>query len=193
MPTTGTLSFAAAHWMINRVHGDTTDMRTLALPAFTAGLAQLLALMLRIANLSNARTTLSVKTTYFTGWQLYQHIFAFLCHQLCRSTGASYQLGALADTHLDIMYDGAQWNITHCQTVSCLDVHLLAGLDDVAHLDTDRGKDISLFAISIPEQCKIGRAVGIILNGGYPGGNICFIPFKINGPILSFVTAADMS
>ncbi len=52
--------FAAAHRMVDRVHGDAAVVRTLAEPARAAGLAHLDVLVLLVRHLSDRRAALDV-------------------------------------------------------------------------------------------------------------------------------------
>jgi hypothetical protein len=48
MPTTGSSSFTATMWMINRVHDNTAYMRALSKPAVPASFANFDVLLIRI-------------------------------------------------------------------------------------------------------------------------------------------------
>ncbi len=193
MPPAGTLAFTAAHGMINRVHGHTANMGTFALPSCPARFTQFLAFMLGIADLADTGPAFLMKPTHFTGGQFYQNIFAFLGHQLGGSAGASYQLGALAYFHFNIMDDGAQRDITHGETVSCLDIYFVAGLDNITDFNAGRRENISFLTIRVKEQSNIGGPVRIIFNGGNLGRNIRLVTLEVDYPVFSLVAPADMA
>ena len=55
MTTSGGPTFATTMGVVDRVHCDTTNLRTFAKPAVTTGFTNLLVLVLKIANLTNGR------------------------------------------------------------------------------------------------------------------------------------------
>lgn len=117
------------------IHGHAANLGTPSLPATATGLAELLAVMEDVADLTDTGPTALMKLTNLTGGQLDKNIIALLGHQLRRRTGGTNQLGTLADLHLNIMDDGTQGQIRHGQAVAELDIDIVAGLHDIADLD----------------------------------------------------------
>jgi hypothetical protein len=179
--------------MINRVHGYTTDVGPLALPPCTPGFSQFLAFMFGITDLPDAGPAFLMKTPHFTGGQFYQDIVAFLCHQLGRGPCASYKLGSLAYFHLNIMDDRTQWDIAHSQTISCLDIHFVTGLNDITDLYASRRKDISLLTIGIEQQGNIGGTVWIIFNGSHFGRDINLVALEVNDAVFSLMASTNVA
>jgi hypothetical protein len=193
MPPTRTLAFTASHGMINRVHGHTANVRPFALPTAPAGFSQLLAFMLCIADLPNTGPAFLMETPHFTGGQFYQNIVAFLGHQLGRSTGASYKLGALAYFHLNIMNDGTQWDVPHGQTISSLDIHFVTRLNGVTHFYAGRGEYISFLTIGVKEQGNIGRTVWIVFNSCNLSRDINLVALEVDHPVFPLMASTDMA
>ncbi len=65
MPSAGCFAFAAAVRMIDRVHGNTTDLRTLAQPAAAASLTDIDVFMFHVADLTQGRFALAVDQANF--------------------------------------------------------------------------------------------------------------------------------
>ncbi|OGQ85579.1 MAG: hypothetical protein A2512_01010 [Deltaproteobacteria bacterium RIFOXYD12_FULL_56_24] len=61
MATAGAFAFTTTHWMINRIHGNATDLGTVPFPATAPSLAKLLAFMFVISNLANTGTAFPMK------------------------------------------------------------------------------------------------------------------------------------
>jgi hypothetical protein len=68
MSTTGTFTFTTAHWVINRIHCNTSNMWSNALPAVTSRFSEFLTFVLTITNLTDTGTTGVVELTDLTGW-----------------------------------------------------------------------------------------------------------------------------
>src|SRR3954447_13286208 len=83
----GRTAFAAAHRVIDRVHGDAAVVGAAALPAGAAGLADVHAAVLDVAHLANGRTAVEVNAANLAGGQANLTPVTFLRHQLGAHTG----------------------------------------------------------------------------------------------------------
>ncbi len=163
MPSTGTFTFTTAHWMIMGVHSNTTNLGTITFPTTTTGLAELLAVMKNVTDLTNTGPTTLVKFPNLARGKLHQDILRLFRHELGGSTSRTNNLRTLADLHLNIMDDRPQGNIGHGQTIPQLDINIRSGLNNITDLNAMGGKDIPFFTIRIKEEGNIGGAVWVIL------------------------------
>src|SRR5689334_11476660 len=94
--TARALALATAVRVVDRVHGDATNRRPLALPAVTAGLAELDVAVLGVANLADGRAALDGHPADFTGRHTERGVRAFLGEQLDTGAGRPRDLRAAA-------------------------------------------------------------------------------------------------
>src|SRR5690606_13377094 len=95
MTTTGGTTFTTTVRVIDRVHRDTTDGRTNALPAFGTGLTQRAQTVLGVRDFAQGRTALGQHLAHLTGTQTQGHVGAFTRYQLSRSTRRTRNLSTL--------------------------------------------------------------------------------------------------
>jgi cytosine/uracil/thiamine/allantoin permease len=67
--STGSLTFTTTVWVINRVHGYTTNGRANALPAHAASLTPVDVRLLSVTDFTDGGAATSVNVTDFTRWQ----------------------------------------------------------------------------------------------------------------------------
>jgi hypothetical protein len=67
--STGSLTFTTTVWVVNRVHGYTTNGRANALPAHAASLTPVDVRLLSVANFTDGCAATCVYVTDFTRWQ----------------------------------------------------------------------------------------------------------------------------
>ena len=192
MAAAGALALTTAHGMIVRIHRNTTNLGTIALPAVAACLAELLALMLIVADLADAGATPAMKLAHLAGRKLHKNIIAFLRHQLGRNSGAAHQLRAFADLHLDIVDDAAKGHVAHGKTVARLDINSIAGDDFVTDANTKRGKNITLLPVNIVQKSDVGGAVRVILNRGNLRRDINLLPLEVDKTVFALMSTANM-
>ena len=101
-------TFAAAMRMIDWVHNDTTDMRAFSLPSVASGFSYRNVLVIDISNLPDRRHARPQDPAHFPGLQANLDIIPVTAHHLCKASGTSNQLPALAELQLDIMNSCAQ-------------------------------------------------------------------------------------
>src|SRR6201992_394039 len=85
--TTGGLALTTTVRVVDRVHGHAANRRALALPAVTAGLAELDVALLGVANLTDGRAALDGHPADFTGRHAERRVRAFLGQQLDPGAG----------------------------------------------------------------------------------------------------------
>src|SRR5262245_64692243 len=99
---------APAVRVIDRVHGDATDVRPPPEPARAPRLAVRQVLVLEVAHLPHGGTADQTHAPQLRGRQLEQRVVAFLCHQLDRRAGTSSELRAAPGPQLDRADGGAE-------------------------------------------------------------------------------------
>ncbi len=193
MTSTRTLAFTTAHGVVHRVHCHTANAGTPAEPAGAPGFTQFGRFVLTVADLTDTGPAQVVEFPYFAGWQPDQHVGTFLGHQLSRGTGAAHQLSPFADLHLDIVDYGTQRDVCHGQTVTGLNIDILAGYDLISHGDSVGRQDVFLLAVEIAEQGNISGPVRVVFDRHYLGGDINLIALEIDYPVLALVPPAAVA
>src|SRR5690606_1314047 len=139
------LGLAAAVRVVDRVHGRAAHGRLDAAPALGAGLAQLLEVVLDVADFADGGAALGRHLAHLARAQAQGGVDAFAGDQLHTGAGRTRDLRALAGLHLDAVHGGTDRDVAQGQRVAGLDRrvvardHLVPGLqalgrDDVAAL-----------------------------------------------------------
>src|SRR5690606_40595108 len=100
------LGLATAVRMVDRVHGRAADGRLDAAPALGARLAQLLQVVLGVADFADRRAALGRNAAHLARTQAERGIHTLARHQLHAGTGGARDLRALARLHLDAVHGG---------------------------------------------------------------------------------------
>src|SRR3954463_16153229 len=120
--------------VVDRVHGDATNRRTLAQPAIATGLAQVDVGLIGVGHRANRGEAFAPHDTQFTRSQLQLGIALVAADELNISAGRTGQLAALARLQLHIVDDRAHRDILQRHRIAGLHVHALAGDHGVADL-----------------------------------------------------------
>src|SRR5215213_8595651 len=107
VPASGGLALATTVRMVDRVHGDATDGRTLALPAHPAGLAPVDVGLLGVADLADGGAAAHVDVADLTGRHAQLRVGAVLGDELHAHPGRAGDLRAAAGPQLDGVHHGA--------------------------------------------------------------------------------------
>src|SRR5579863_1923143 len=150
--------------MVNRIHRDAANVRTLSEVPLTAGGADDLVLVLEIPELTDRRATDNCNLSNFARRHAHLRVLAFFSHQLRGAAGGTHELAALSRTQLDVVYDRALRNVRKRQRVSDFDVRIWTRLDNVADFDSGRRQDVALFTVAIVQQSDVRRTIGIVLD-----------------------------
>src|SRR5690606_8432717 len=128
------LGLATAVRMVDRVHGRAADGRLDAEPALRTGLAQLLQVVLDVADFTDGGAALGRHATHLARTQAERGVHAFARDQLHAGAGGTGDLRTLARLHLDAMHRGTDRDVAQRQGVAGADRgvvardHLVAGL-----------------------------------------------------------------
>src|SRR5690606_13553286 len=120
--------------VVDGVHGRTADGRLHAAPALGTGLAELLEVVLDVADFTDGRAALGRNLAHLARTQADQRVDALAGHQLHAGAGGTGDLRALARLHRDAVHRGADRDVAQRQGVAGLDRrivardHLVAGL-----------------------------------------------------------------
>src|SRR5437016_14564883 len=96
MPAARCLAFAAAERMIDRVHGNATDVRTLAEPAAASRFADRHVLVIEVAHLADRREAFHIDLPNLARWHLDRRVVGFLGDDLHGRPGAARDLATPA-------------------------------------------------------------------------------------------------
>ena len=84
-------------------------------------------------------------------------------------------------------------NILDRQCVSRQYISFLAAQDHRANRQSDRGDDVSLFAVKIVDQCNVSRAIRIILKLSDLARNTGFVTLEIDNAVMALMASAAAS
>src|SRR5262249_21151914 len=127
VPTAGCAALAAAMRMIDRVHGDAPIVRTFAHPTFAPGLADRNIHVVRVGHRADRRHAAAIHQALLGGIEPQDDVVLVAADDLRIGPGRARDLAALADLELDIVHDGADWNVADRHGVARLHIDVLAG------------------------------------------------------------------
>src|SRR5262245_47326930 len=96
-------TLAAAHRVVDRVHGDTAVVRPLAQPPRAAGFADGDVGVVDVRHLADRRVAAKVNLPNFAAGEANLGVVAVLGHEDASGAGGAHQLTALALLHLDVV------------------------------------------------------------------------------------------
>lgn len=99
MSATGSVAFATAHRVVDRVHHYTSYSRAFAHPAVAAGLSEALVAVFSVAYYPNYRAAVRVDYADFSAGHFDCRKLTFNADELCAYTRAAGYLRALAGLH----------------------------------------------------------------------------------------------
>ena len=189
MTTTGGAAFTTTHWVIHRVHRNTTNAWATSKPAIAASLAQALVLVLVIADLTDRCTAPTVEVTDFTGRKFDCSAVAINGYQLSGLTSGTCDLCAAARVELDGVDLGCRWDHCEWHAVARLELDTLVDVEQhVTHLNTTWCQDVALFTVCVCKQSKVGGAVWIVFNRLHLGRDVNLRTTEVDLTIVALVT-----
>src|SRR3954447_15136712 len=191
MAATGGPAFATTVRVVDRVHGDATDRRTLAQPAVTAGLAQVDVGLVGGRHRADRGEAFAANDTELTRRQLQLGIALVAADELHVGAGRSGQLAALARLQLHIVDDRAHRDVLQRHRVARLHVHALTGDNGVADLQALWRQNVGLLAVLITDQRDERRGFRIVLQPFDNGGGIELATLEVDHTVAALVAAAD--
>src|SRR5262245_5304504 len=162
--STGALAFAAAHGVVDGVHGDAARVRALALPARPPGLADRHEAGLAVADRAHGCPAVDRHAAHLGRGQPQRGERAFLGDQLDCNAGAAAQLGARTRLQLDVVHGRADGDVAQRQRVADADLGTLSALQYVTDCEAFRSDDVALLAVEVVEQRDARVAVRVVLD-----------------------------
>jgi hypothetical protein len=161
--------------------------------AFTAGLTDFNVFVIGVAYLADCSHAADGNITKLCRGKTKEGFAAFFCHELSGVACCSCELAASAGIELDVVNYSAYGDICKRKSIAGLDVGCGACDNGVADFKAYGLKDVSLLAVLIFEKGDECRAVGIVFDADYFGGNIKLISLEINYTILCANSAASVA
>src|SRR5512141_657825 len=112
---------AASHRVIDRVHRDAANRRTLAAPAIGTRLADRAQAVLLVADFTDRRAAIDVHLADFARAQAHLRVDALAREQLHARAGGACHLRTFARLHFDAMDRRADRNVAQGQRIARLD------------------------------------------------------------------------
>src|ERR1039458_7355427 len=126
-------ALAASVGMIKGVHRHAPNRRPPAAPAGLPRFADVLVLMIDVADLADRRRATDVDPPHLSGGHANGRLGALLGHQLSGATGAADQLAAPAHLHLEVVDGRAQRDVSERQRIARFDLRAHARAHRCAH------------------------------------------------------------
>ena len=191
MTTTGGLALTTTMRVIDRVHGDTSDARALALPAHSAGLAPVDIRLLGIADLADCRAAAKVNIPDFAGRHPKLGVRTILGDQLNRRAGRAGNLRTASRPQLNRVNDATDRDVAQGQVVARLDISRRPRLDRIALLQLVRGEDVALLPVCEVQQSDARCPVGVVLDMRHLRRHAILVSStKVDEPVGTLVPAA---
>ena len=189
MTTTRGPTLAAAHGVVDGVHHDAAVVRATAEPAGAAGLAELHAAVVAVAEGAHGRAAVDVDPADLTGGQADLRPVAFAGHQAGADTGGADQLAAAADLDLDVVDHRADRDDLERQAVARLDVGGLVADHGVADAQALGGQDVALVAVREVDEGDEAGAVRVVLDGRDLARDAEVVALEVDRAVQLLVTA----
>ena len=97
------------------------------------------------------------------------------------------------NAELDVVHLRTDRDIAERQCVARTDRRIRTGDNNIAHLQADWRKDVSLLAVRIVQQCDARRAIRVVFDRGHLGRNGIFIPLEVDDAVEAFRSATAMA
>src|SRR5439155_5025234 len=189
VPSSGSLPFAAAERVVDRIHRDAAHRRPDPEPAAPAGLAEGDVLVVQVADLADGRLADLVHPANLAGRQLDLHPAGVLGEELRRAAGAPHQLPAPPRLQLDVVDRRAERDALQGQGVPDQDVRGRAVDDRLADRQAARGDDVALLAVGVMDERDARRPVRVVLDGRDLARDLLLVSPEVDDPVGLLVAA----
>ena len=179
--------------VVDRVHGRAANGRLDAAPTLGTGLAQLLEVVLDVADFADGRAALGRHLAHFAGAKTQRGVTLLAGDQLHAGAGGTGQLRALARLHLDAMHRGADRDVAQRQRVADLDRGVAARDHLVAGLQALRRDDVAALAVDVAQQRDVRGAVRIVFDALDARRNAFLVALEVDDAVMLLVTTADVA
>ena len=155
------------------------------------GLAQNHIFVLRIANLADGRVALRIEFADLTRRQAQLRVTLVARHQRRRAARRTDHLPAMAGRDFNIMNRKADGNGFERQRIPDFGRGRGAAGDGGAHLDANRGDDVTLFAVLVFQQRQARRTHRIVFNRRHRCFHAMLLAFEIHEADFLFMAATE--
>src|SRR3954452_1924262 len=187
------LALAAAVGMVARVHDDAADLRSLAQMTGPTGLAEILVLVIEIADLAHRGHAPDRDPTHLTRRHPDRREVAFLGEELGRRPGGSDHLAALARDELDVVDRRAERDVRERQGVPDPCLGLRAGHDHVADLEAVREEHVALLAVAVEQEPDPGRPIRVVFDRRETSRHAELVALEVDPAVVLLLAAAAMA
>src|SRR5690606_27511680 len=145
-----------------------------------------------VANHTYGSEAINEYLSQFAGRHFQHRVLLFLVGELCSAACAACKLSTLAGLHLDVVYVSTERHVLHRKGVTDFRSHIQAADNLCANLQSLRSDDVSLFSISIFDQCDECCTVRIVLDRHHSSFYIEFIALEVDDTVFLFVTTTTI-
>src|SRR5690606_7793024 len=177
--------------VVDRVHGDTAVVRTLAAPAGAARLTIVDVGVFRVGNSADRCEAGTVDDTLLTRVEAQDCRALVTTDQLSVCTSRTGNLTALARLHLDVMHDRTDRHRRKRHSVARLHVDALASHNLVTDSQTLRSQDIGQLTIIVLDQRDESGAVRVVLKTLNRCRNVELATLEVDQTIRTLVAATN--
>src|SRR6188472_1513588 len=186
-------AFATTMRMVARVHDDTSDLGPLTHVPGAAGLAEVLVLVVEVADLADGGHAAHRDAAHLAGWHPDGRVGSLLGKELGGRAGGPDDLAALAGRQLDVVDGRAERDVGERQGVPDARLRGGPGDDDVAHLQAVRQEHVALLAVAVMEQADPRGAVRVVLDRREAGRHRGLNAAGVDAAVVLLLTAAAMA
>src|ERR1019366_6456251 len=183
VPTGAAATLAASVRVVERVHGHAAHRGPPAPPTRLARLADVLVLVVGVADLAHGGEAADVDPPDLPGGHPHGGEVALLGDQLGRDAGAAHQLAAPAGEHLEVVDGRAERDVGERQGVAGLDLGADTGADDGPDGQPQGGEDVPLLAVGVVQEGDPGAPVGVVLDRRDPGDHVALGAPEVDHPV----------
>src|SRR5688572_16635713 len=183
------LALATAVRMVARVHRRSAHLGPSTHVARTAGLADLLVLMVEVAHLADGRHALDAHPAHLARRQADGGEVALLGKQLGAAAGAPHDLPAATGDQLDVVDLGAERDAAHGQRIADPGLDVGSAGDAVADLQAVRQQHVALVAVGVVQQADASGAVRVVLDRRDPRRHAVLLALPVDHAIEPLVAA----
>src|SRR5712671_253995 len=187
------LALATAVRMVSWVHDHAADLRALAHVSGATGLAEVLVLVVEVADLADRGHAAKRNATHLARRHPDRGVVALLGEELGGDAGRPDDLAALAGDELNVVDRRAERDVGERQGVADPRLRIRTGHDDIADFQAVRHEHVSLLAVTIEEQPDPTGAVRVVLDRRDAGGNAELVALEVDPPIVLLLAAAAMA
>src|SRR5690606_25922361 len=187
------LALTTTQRVVDRVHRHATDVRTTALPAVLAGLADREQLVLCVAHLADRGEAATVHHPHLAALETQRDVITLAGNDLGTLTGGTRHRATLADLGLDVVHHGTQRDLRQRHRVANPHVAARTAHHGVTLGETLRVQDVALLAVGVHQQRDARGAVRIVLDLGHAGRDPELVPLEVDPAVHPLVTTTAVT